>query len=106
MDVITMNVSKFLPDANENMEIWGVKDLDYAYILSTKFNELLRNAGYNPVSVLSWLKKNNLIECEKNRKDKVKKINGMSRRCVWLKLGNVYDAWDGFVKSDEIENPF
>lgn len=106
MDVITMNVSKFLPEAKENVEIWGVKDADYAYILSTKFNDLLRDAGFNPVSVLSWLKKNNLIECEKNRKDKVKKINGMSRRCVWLKLQDVYDAWDGFEKSNEGENPF
>lgn len=106
MDTVTMNVSKFLPDANENTEIWGTRDAEYVYIIATKFNELLRNAGFNAVSVLSYLKKNDLIECEKTRKDKVKKINGMSRRCVWLKLQDIYDAWDGFEKSNEDENIF
>jgi hypothetical protein len=106
MDTVTMNVSKFLPDANENTEIWGMRDAEYVYIIATKFNELLRNAGFNSVSVLSYLKKNDLIECEKSRKDKVKKINGMSRRCVWLKLQDIYDAWYGFEKSNEDENIF
>lgn len=105
MDTVTMNASKFLPDANETTEIWGTKDVDYVYIIATKFSELLRAGGFNPVSTLSWMKKHNLIECEKGRKDKQKKIAGMNRRCVWLKLGDVYDAWDGFTLNDS-EVPF
>ena len=30
-------------------------------------------------------------------KDKVKKINKISRRCIWLKLDNVTDLEDKFV---------
>lgn len=106
MDVLTMNTSKFLPEAKENSEIWGVKDTEYIYVIATKFNEILRNGGFNPVSVLSWLKKNNLIECEKKRKDKQKKVAGMNRRCIWLKINNVYDVWDTFKENTETENPF
>lgn len=105
MDTVTMNTAKFIPNANENTEIWGAIDEEYVYIISTKFSELLREGGFNPVSVSSWLKKNSLIECEPKRKDKVKKISGMSRRCVWLKLGNIYDAWDNFTENDD-EIPF
>lgn len=97
LDVITMNACHFSPSKNENAEVWGVIDAEYAYVISSKFKSLLADAGYNPVAVLSWLKVNNLIECEHGRKDKVKKINKISRRCIWLKLDNVTDLEDRFT---------
>lgn len=97
MDVVTMNANHFIPTQNENTEIWGAIDTEYAYVISSKFKSLMIEAGFNPVAVLSWLKTNNLIECEHDRKDKVKKINKISRRCIWLKLDNVTDLEDKFV---------
>ena len=94
MDVIAMNEAKFLPSNGDMQEIWGVRDDTYIYLITTKFNDLLRAGGYNAVSVLSWMKRNNLIECEKNRKDKVKKVGGMSRRCIWIKAQEWESAWD------------
>ena len=97
MDVVTMNANHFIPTQNENAEIWGAIDTEYAYVISSKFKSLMIEAGFNPVAVLSWLKTNNLIEFEHDRKDKVKKINKISRRCIWLKLDNVTDLEDKFV---------
>lgn len=97
MDVVTMNANHFIPTQNENTEIWGAIDTEYAYVISSKFKSLMIEAGFNPVAVLSWLKANNLIEFEHDRKDKVKKINKISRRCIWLKLDNVTDLEDKFV---------
>ena len=97
MDVVTMNANHFIPTQNENTEIWGAIDTEYAYVISSKFKSLMIEAGFNPVAVLSWLKTNNLIEFEHDRKDKVKKINKISRRCIWLKLDNVTDLEDKFV---------
>lgn len=97
MDVVTMNANHFIPTQNENAEIWGAIDAEYAYVISSKFKSLMIEAGFNPVAVLSWLKTNNLIEFEHDRKDKVKKINKISRRCIWLKLDNVTDLEDKFV---------
>lgn len=97
MDVVTMNANHFIPTQNENVEIWGAIDTEYVYVISSKFKSLMIEAGFNPVAVLSWLKTNNLIEFEHDRKDKVKKINKISRRCIWLKLDNVTDLEDKFV---------
>lgn len=97
MDVVTMNANHFIPTQNENAEIWGAIDTEYVYVISSKFKSLMIEAGFNPVAVLSWLKTNNLIEFENDRKDKVKKINKISRRCIWLKLDNVTDLEDKFV---------
>ncbi len=97
MDVVTMNANHFIPTQNENAEIWGAIDTEYVYVISSKFKSLMIEAGFNPVAVLSWLKTNNLIEFEHDRKDKVKKINKISRRCIWLKLDNVTDLEDKFV---------
>lgn len=105
MDIIAMNESRFSSYAGDSTERWGVTDDGYIYIITTKFRNILRDEGYNSTAVLSWLRKNNLIECEGNRVDKVKKIGGMSRRCVWLKQS----ALDTFVEEISVEsekNPF
>lgn len=97
MDEIAMNANHFIPNANENAEIWGAIDTECAYIICSKFNSIVLSAGYNPSAVLSWLKNNNLIETEDGRKTKCKKINKINRRCVWLRLDNVTDLEDKFV---------
>ncbi len=90
MDILAINESKFKAETREASEVWGVMDNQYIYLITTKFNEILKNGGYNPTSVLSWLRKNSLIECQNERgrrfrNDKNKKIGGLGRRCIWLK---------------------
>ena len=105
MDVIAMNESRFSSFSTNDTERWGVSDDEYIYIITTKFRNILREEGYNSTAVLSWMRKNRLIECEGDRVDKVKKIGGMSRRCVWLKQS----VLDTFIDENSVEsekNPF
>lgn len=108
MDIIAMNEAKFLPTSRDITEVWGVIDDNYIYLITTKFNEILRNGGYSPTSVLSWLRKNSLIDCpaEKNRKDKVKKVGGLSRRCIWLKKQEFEMFLEGMEEMTEGPFPF
>lgn len=105
MDVIAMNESRFSSFSGDSTERWGVTDDEYIYIITTKFRSLLRDEGYNSTAVLSWMRKNRLIECEGDRADKVKKIGGMSRRCVWLKQ-SVLDTFIDEISDKPEKNPF
>lgn len=43
-----------------------------------------------------------LIQTQSGQQTKVKKINGTSARCVWLKLDENMDS-DGFVKVEDAQ---
>lgn len=112
LDTISINSSRFLPKARDiNGEVWGQIDPDCAYIITTKFNEILKNEGFNPTSTLSWLKKNELIEYNTGRRDKVKKVNGICRKCICLKLVDTYEVqkdfnnWEGIKPKEHIFGP-
>ena len=62
-----------------------------AYIISRFFDQMCEDGGFSSKSVLSWLRDNNLIECQseggkKVRFAKVVKIGSSSVRCVALAL--------------------
>ncbi len=102
-DRIAMSENNFLPKNDGSREVWGSMDDDFAYIIKTKFDELLYDGGYNPASVLSWLIKNNYVETSGERKTKVKKIGGVSRRCIWLKW---VEEWEDIKDSEVSKLPF
>lgn len=85
---IAKNSSKFDSANAQYIEMYGVINGDTAYIIRSALDDVLNEAGFNPQSVYSWLKCNNYIETDfKNQiYTKVKKINGISVRCIWLRL--------------------
>jgi len=102
-DRIAMAENNFAPKNDGSRELWGITDDDFVYIIKTKFDDILQDGGYNPTSVLSWLIKNGHVETSGDRKTKVKKIGGISRRCIWLKWTQ---EWED-VKGEEYEKcPF
>lgn len=102
-DRIAMAENNFSPKNDGTRELWGYTDDDFVYIIKTKFDELLYDGGYNPASVLSWLIKNNYVETSGDRKTKVKKIGGVSRRCIWLKW---VEEWEDVKNKESGEIPF
>ena len=86
-DFININQGRFSTDADRQGEVWGDLDDDYAYIIRSKFDQVLADEGYNAAAFLGWAKKSGYIKCGKDGKPTVvKKINGRSCRCVFLKL--------------------
>ncbi len=61
-DFININQSRFSPGADAHQgEVWGDLDDDYAYIIRSKFDQILQDEGYNASAFLGWAKNNNLI---------------------------------------------
>lgn len=87
-DFININQARFSPEADTHQgEIWGDLDDDYAYIIRSKFDQILQDEGYNASAFLGWVKNTGNIICGKDgRPTIVKRINGRPCRLVCLKL--------------------
>ena len=87
-DFININQARFTPEADTHQgEIWGDLDDDYAYIIRSKFDQILQDEGYNASAFLGWAKNAGNIVCGKDgRPTIVKRINGRPCRLVCLKL--------------------
>lgn len=86
-DFININQGRFSPDADRQGEVWGDLDDDYAYIIRSKFDQILQDEGYNASAFLGWAKNRGYIQCAANgQPTKPKRINGRVSRCVWLKM--------------------
>lgn len=55
-------------------------------IIKSQFDKICTEVGIPTRHELKWLEKNNLLECEKGRRDKLVKINGIPCRVVRLLL--------------------
>lgn len=100
-DFININQGRFSIDADRQGEVWGDLDDDYAYIIRSKFDQILADEGYNASAFLGWAKNRGLILCASDgRPTKPKRINGRVSRCVWLKMAefdNEIDDNDDFL---------
>ena len=87
-DFININQARFSPDADAHQgEVWGDLDEEYAYIIRSKFDQILQDEGYNASAFLGWAKNTGNIVCGKDgRPTVVKKLNGHACRYVCLKL--------------------
>ncbi len=105
LEYAAMNKRRFDIRA-ENNELWGDCDANYFYIVRSQFGKICQEAGYNPQSLLSWMKRTGKIEVSKGC-TKAKRINGEVVNCVWLKkpdtLGSTVMEEAG--EEDE-DNPF
>ena len=98
-DFININHARFGLDAEAHQgEVWGDLDDDYAYIIRSKFDQILADEGYNASAFLGWAKNRGLILCSSDgRPTKPKRINGRVSRCVWLKMSE----FDNEIDNDE-----
>lgn len=95
-DFININQARFGPDAEAHQgEVWGDLDDDFAYIIRSKFDQILQDEGFNASAFLGWAKSNGYIQCSnKGEPTKPKRINGRVSRCVWLKISNFDNELD------------
>lgn len=98
-DFININQARFGLDADAHQgEVWGDLDDDYAYIIRSKFDQILADEGYNAFAFLGWAKNRGYLKCGKDgRPTVVKKLNGRACRFVCLKLqenDNFFDEYD------------
>lgn len=102
LDKVAMNQTRF--DFTTGIEKWGIIENEYAVFYSQAFDDLCQNGGFSKKSFLSWADRKGLLKTQDGRYTKVKKINGTSSRCIWLKLddGIETDA-NGFVQLSEEE---
>lgn len=100
LDKVSMNGQRF--DMSTGCEKWGAFENGYVVFYGQAFEELCKAGGFSKKSFLSWADKEGLIQTQGGRLTKIKKINGVSHRCVYLKLDNdiKVDA-DGFMEIDE-----
>ena len=99
-DYININQGRFTPDADRQGEVWGDLDEEYAYIIRSKFDQILQDEGYNASAFLGWAKGNGYIQCSsKGEPTKPKRINGRVSRCVWLKMSNLDNELDDYEGS-------
>ena len=99
-DFININQARFSPEFEAHQgEVWGDLDNDYAYIIRSKFDQILADEGYNASAFLGWAKNRGYLRCGKDgRPTIVKKINGRACRIVCIKLqenDNFLDEYDG-----------
>lgn len=85
-DWVAANSKRFVAGEENNQEIYGVIQDDYAFIIRSKFDEVMEKQGFDSRAILSWLKVNNKILTRGRRLTKGKRINGVNTECVALKL--------------------
>lgn len=106
---VDINSSKFDPLVITN-EKWGLKENGYAIIYNNVFDAICKKGGFSKKAFLSWADKHGLIETQGKYQTKVKKVNGDSVRCVFLRIDSgLKTDGDGFIeipKGIQEELPF
>ncbi len=98
LDKIAMNSQRF--DIDTKMEKWGIIENEYAIIYVQAFKELCEAGRFSYKSFIKWADENNIIQVQNGNTTKVKKIEGLSRRCVCLRL-RTKDDNDDFISITE-----
>lgn len=104
-DTVISNRVKFF-DKQHNIEsiytpeVWGLIDDDVVTIIGSKFDEIIKKAGFNSAAFLSWAIKNDICKSEKGRMRCTRKIFGKKTKCIILRLD-----YDVDVEEEDV-NPF
>lgn len=94
-DWVALNANKFKSD-NENTDIYGIIDNDWAYINRAVFRKASSEAGYDDKALLAWLKHEGLIQTRGKRFTRGKRLNGVNTECVVMKLPNNSNEIDDY----------
>lgn len=80
LSFIARNTSHFKGDAV--LEDYGELDGSTVYLIKSVFDKALKDAGFNPTKVLSWMAQHKKIEPGKDRNTKKVRIRGIPTWCV------------------------
>lgn len=83
---IDINRSKF--ESDSMIERWGLIENGYAVIYNNIMDRICQKGGFSKHAFLKWADKQGLIQTQNGKTTKVKKIDGSSCRCVFLRLDN------------------
>lgn len=85
---VAENENHFYTDSGApSGDVYGMIDNFTVYIISTKFNDALKEAGFDPKATISYLKSNKLIDTVPGKGNgRTKKIGRTSPYCIWLRL--------------------
>lgn len=98
-DFVNINQARFSPEG-DNGEVWGDLEDGGAWIIKSKFDQILSDEGYNAASFIGWARENGVIDCGPDgRPTRAKRIHGRVTRCVHIKFDNCSHGED---ISDEI----
>lgn len=102
LDKVAMNQTRF--DFTSGIEKWGIIESGYAVFYNQAFDDLCQSGGFSKKSFLSWADRKGLLQTQNGQYTKVKKINGASSRCVWLKLDDGIETDEnGYIRVNEDE---
>lgn len=104
---LAINVNKFVPDDEGNYkgEMWGCFREDYAIIISSAFDKICERGNFSRKAFLQWAAKKGIVQTDsRGTPTKQCRMNGVSPKCVWLKLPNDMVDENGFMKvPDDIQ---
>lgn len=97
VDFLAINRGKFQKNSfgDYDGDIWGelVNNQQYsndsgnfAYIIKSQFDKLMKNEGYNPIAFLSWAKQKGILRYKQGRNTVMKRIAGNLCNCICIKL--------------------
>lgn len=98
---VDINRAKFDP-ATQTNEKWGLIENGFAVIYNNVFDSICKKGGFSKKAFLSWADKNGLIQTQGGRMTKLKKAEGKTLRCVFLKIDPTVDE-DGFQNVENIQ---
>lgn len=98
---VAANSKRFVTGEENNGEIYGIIQDNYAFIIRAKFDEVAEKQGFDQRALLSWMKSNGKILTRGRRNTKGRRINGVNVECVAMEL----PASDGedIADSDDFE---
>jgi hypothetical protein len=100
-DWVAQNANKMREQTSDDRgEIYGIIEGNVAYIIASVFDNACRDGGFDPRPLRSWMLKKKLLAAQsgKNRSTFVRKINGLSTRCVAVTL----ESEDKITAADDI----
>ncbi|MBS6195454.1 MAG: DUF927 domain-containing protein [Clostridiales bacterium] len=103
LDKVSMNPQRF--DLDSNVEKWGVIDKGYAIFYVQAFKDLCKAGNFSAKSFFPWADRKELIQTQNGKPSKVKKIEGHSCKCIFLKLREE-GPMEGFEDVDQGKLPF
>lgn len=102
MDKVAMNGQRF--DDETNCEKWGVIENGYIIFFNQAFSELCNIGGFSKKTFLPWANRKGILQMQNGQYTKVKKINGNTHRCVWIKLDDgIKTDENGFISVEEYD---
>lgn len=88
MSEVSLHMNNFKPDMMGiyRGECWGLIQAGYVIINSNIFNDMCIRGNFSRKSFLVWADKNNMLNTDKGRKEKTKRLNGSPTKCISIKV--------------------